>query len=196
MAQDIRRTLDRRAAAVVDRDESAYLAALDPAAASLRAAERREFANLAQVPLRSWEYRLTGLDRTSAGRATAEVELRYRFDGYDDAPVKAAERLDLVRRDGHWYVAAEHPGSGGGRQFWEQGEVTVVRGARSLVLGADQDEQRLRAWRTPPTARCRRRTGPGRAGGRGAWWSWCPPRSTPWVRCSALRRPGTGASRP
>ncbi|WP_093801232.1 hypothetical protein [Streptomyces sp. Wb2n-11] len=144
-AQDIRRALDRRAAAVVDRDESAYLAALDPVAASLRAAERREFANLAQVPLRSWEYRLTALDRTSAERATAEVELRYRFDGYDDAPVKAAERLDLVRRDGRWYVAAEHPGSGGGRQFWEQGEVTVVRGARSLVLGAGQDEQRLRA---------------------------------------------------
>ncbi|MGW0561013.1 hypothetical protein ACWDZ4_10315 [Streptomyces sp. NPDC003016] len=144
-ARDVQRTLDRRAAAVVDRDESAYLAVLDPAAASLRAAERREFANLAQVPLRSWEYRLTGLDRTSAGRATAEVELRYRFDGYDEAPMKAAGRLDLVRRDGRWYVAAELPDRGGGRQLWEQGEVTVVRGAHSLVLGAGQDERRLRA---------------------------------------------------
>ncbi|GAA2961894.1 hypothetical protein GCM10010446_54370 [Streptomyces enissocaesilis] len=143
-ARDVQRTLDRRAAAVVDRDESAYLAVLDPAAASLRAAERREFANLAQVPLRSWEYRLTGLDRTSAGRATAEVELRYRFDGYDEAPMKAAGRLDLVRRDGRWYVAAEHPDRGG-RQLWEQGEVTVVRGAHSLVLGAGQGERRLRA---------------------------------------------------
>ncbi|MBT2487111.1 hypothetical protein J7E96_00870 [Streptomyces sp. ISL-96] len=144
-ARDIQRTLDRRAAAVVDRDEAAYLAELDPAAARLRAAERAEFANLAQVPLRSWEYRLTGLDRTGTGRATARVELRYRFEGYDEAPVKAAERLDLTRRGGRWYVAAERPERSGGRQLWEQGRVTVVRGAHSLVLGAGQDEKRLRA---------------------------------------------------
>ncbi|MET9519811.1 hypothetical protein [Streptomyces sp. NPDC002994] len=144
-ARDIQRTLDRRAAAVVDRDEAAYLAELDPESTRLRAAEREEFANLAQVPLRSWEYRLTGLDRTGTGRATALVELRYRFDGYDEAPVKAAERLDLTRRGGRWYVAAERPDRSGGRQLWEQGKVTVVRGAHSLVLGAGQDEKRLRA---------------------------------------------------
>lgn len=146
-AQDIQRTLDRRAAAVVSRDEAAYLAPLDPAAPELRAAERREFAHLAEVPLRSWEYRLTDLNRTGAGRATARVELRYRVEGYDQShrsPMKAAEQLDLARRDGRWYVAAERPDRRGGRQLWDQGKVTVVRGVRSLVLGAGQDEERLR----------------------------------------------------
>ncbi|MGW7195726.1 hypothetical protein [Streptomyces chryseus] len=144
-ARDIQRTLDRRARAVVSRDEAAYLADLDPGAARLEAAERAEFANLAQVPLRSWEYRLTGLDRTDTGRATARVELRYRFAGFDEAPVKVAERLDMTRRDGRWYVAAERPRRRGGEQLWQQGRVTVVRGARSLVLGAGQDVKRLRA---------------------------------------------------
>ncbi|MGX1884239.1 hypothetical protein [Streptomyces sp. NPDC055287] len=142
--RDIQRTLDRRAAAVVSRDEAAYLAALDPAATELRAAEREEFANLAEVPLRSWDYRLTGLDRTGTGRATVRVELRYRFAGYDEAPVKVAERLDLTRRDGRWYVVAERPERRGGGRLWEQGRVTVVRGERSLVLGAGQDTKRLR----------------------------------------------------
>ncbi|MEN8653224.1 hypothetical protein ABCR94_22160 [Streptomyces sp. 21So2-11] len=149
-ARDVQRTLDRRAAAVVDRDEAAYLAPIDPRADSLRAAERREFANLAQVPLRSWAYRLTGLDRTGAGRATARVELSYRLDGYDGAPVKATEELDLTQRDGRWYVAAEKPGDteggdgGAARQLWEQGRVTAVRGKHSLVLGVGQSERRLR----------------------------------------------------
>ncbi|WP_434588650.1 hypothetical protein [Streptomyces sp. A5-4] len=149
-ARDVQRTLDRRAAAVVDRDEAAYLAPIDPRADGLRAAERREFANLAQVPLRSWTYRLTGFDRTDKGRATARVELSYRLDGFDSAPVKATEKLDLTRRDGRWYVAAESPGETGGqdggaaRQLWEQGRVTAVRGTHSLVLGVGQSERRLR----------------------------------------------------
>ncbi|MEV8305952.1 hypothetical protein AB0P36_00990 [Streptomyces flavidovirens] len=146
-ARDIRRMLDSRAAAVVSGDEAAYLAALDPAATRLRAAEGREFANLAEVPLRSWEYRLTGLDRTGAGRATASVELRYRIAGYDEAPMKVrtAERLDLTRRDGRWYVAAKRAERGGEGRLWDQGKVTAVRGARSLVLGVGQDAKRLRA---------------------------------------------------
>ncbi|OEJ51228.1 hypothetical protein BGM19_11950 [Streptomyces agglomeratus] len=144
-ARDIQRTLDRRAAAVISRDEAAYLAPLDPAATRLRAAEREEFRNLAQVPLRSWEYRLTGLDRTGTGRATARVELRYRLAEYDEVPVKVAERLDLTRRDGRWYVAAERPPERGGARLWEQGEVTAVRGERSLVLGVGQDTELLRS---------------------------------------------------
>ncbi|MDJ0461361.1 hypothetical protein [Streptomyces sp. H27-C3] len=150
-ARDVQRTLDRRAAAVVDRDEAAYLAPVDPRADGLRVAERREFANLAQVPLRSWAYRLTGFDRTGEGRATARVELSYRLDGYDSAAVKATEELDLTRRDGRWYVAAESPGKaeggrygGAARQLWEQGRVTAVRGTHSLVLGVGQSERRLR----------------------------------------------------
>ncbi|GHC63527.1 hypothetical protein [Streptomyces cinnamoneus] len=143
------RLLDRWAAAVRQRDEAAYLAAVDPAADGYRAERRRVFAGLEQVPLASWEYRLvrTGGFGPLPGdghRVAAEAELRYRLDGYDTAPVTTSLRLTLVRRGDRWYVAGQEPASGGG-QLWEQGAVTAVRGERSLVLGVDQDPARLRA---------------------------------------------------
>ncbi|MFD7443432.1 hypothetical protein [Streptomyces sp. NPDC059909] len=130
--QDIQRTLDARAAAVLDHDAEAF-----------GAAGREEFANLADVPLRSWEYRLTDV-RRSGDRATADAQLRYRLDGYDSAPVTAARTLELAERDGRWYVTADRPGRGGAQQLWQQGDVDVVRGERSLVLGVGQDRARLR----------------------------------------------------
>ncbi|MEU2430050.1 hypothetical protein ABZ611_11115 [Streptomyces sp. NPDC007861] len=139
-SRDIQRTLDARAAALLGRDADAYVAALD---GGLRAAGRAEFANLADVPLSSWEYRLTGVQR-SGGRATAEAELRYRIEGYDSAPVTSARVLELAERDGRWYVTADRAGRGGAEQLWQQGDVDAVRGARSLVLGVGQDRDLLR----------------------------------------------------
>ncbi|MFI0911066.1 hypothetical protein [Streptomyces abikoensis] len=136
----VRRLLDRWAAAVRQRDEAAYLAVIDPAADGYRAERRLVFANLAAVPLASWEYRLVRLARGGV----AEAELRYRLAGHDAAPVTAPLRLTLTRQDGRWYVAgqeARHPAG----QLWEQGRVTAVRGGRSLVLGVGQDEGLLRA---------------------------------------------------
>lgn len=141
--RDIQQTLDGRAAAVLGHDESAYLAALAPEAAQLRTAERREFRNLADVPLRSWEYRLGTVQRHGA-RAVAEAVLRYRIAGYDTAPVTASRTLELAERDGRWYVTAERAGKGG-QQLWQQGEVRVVRGERSLILGVGQNGERLKA---------------------------------------------------
>ncbi|MCP3817408.1 hypothetical protein NLX86_04420 [Streptomyces sp. A3M-1-3] len=143
-AREVQRTLDLRAAAVLDRDEDAYLAALDPAASALRAAARREFANLADVPLQSWAYELTSL-RRNGSTATARVELRYRLQGYDRAPVTAGRELELAEDDGRWYVAADRPVKGGTQQLWQQGRVTAVRGTHSLVLGVGRPAGMLRA---------------------------------------------------
>ncbi|MGW3627183.1 hypothetical protein [Streptomyces sp. NPDC000880] len=142
--RDIRRTLDGRAAAVLGHDESSYLAALDPRAPVLRATERREFHNLADVPLRSWEYRLSDVKRQGA-RAVAEAELRYRIDGYDTAPVTASRTLELAEHEGRWYITADRATKQGVQQIWQQGDVQVVRGRRSLVLAVGQDVKRLRA---------------------------------------------------
>ncbi|MFD5427994.1 hypothetical protein [Streptomyces sp. NPDC127084] len=139
-SREIQRTLDSRATAVLRHDEAGYLAALD---GELRASGREEFANLADVPLRSWEYRLTGV-RRSGDRATADADLRYRLDGYDSAPVTTARTLELAVRDGRWYVTADRAGRGGAQQLWQQGDVQVVRGTRSLVLGTGRDLARLR----------------------------------------------------
>ncbi|WP_374359888.1 hypothetical protein [Streptomyces sp. NP-1717] len=140
---DIQRALDRRAGALLDRDESGYLAAVDPAAGDLLAAERRTYQNLIDVPVRSWEYRLRDVERTGT-RATARAELRYRLDGYDTAPVTASRTLELTERDGRWYVTADRPGDKGVQQLWQQGAVEVVHGRRSLILGVGQDNARLR----------------------------------------------------
>ncbi|MFE7105033.1 hypothetical protein ACFU98_24755 [Streptomyces sp. NPDC057575] len=143
----VRATLDRRAAAVLAHDTDAYLATTDPRATGLRAAQRRELGNLADVPLGSWTYRLRDLTAQGTDRATADVELRYRIEGYDAAPVAADRVLDL-RRDraaGRWYVVGDRAGGDGARQLWQQGDVQVVRGKHSLVLGVGRTGQELRA---------------------------------------------------
>ncbi|MER5769634.1 hypothetical protein [Streptomyces sp. NPDC001985] len=142
--RSIQRTLDARAAAVLAGDERGYLAAVAPGAERLRAEESRRFRGLARVPFGSWEYRLGAVDRRG-DRAVAGAELRYRVSGYDKGPVTAARTLELVREGDRWYVTADRVAEGGAEQLWEQGEVTVVRGKRSLILGVGQEPARLEA---------------------------------------------------
>ncbi|MET9529106.1 hypothetical protein ABZY02_00810 [Streptomyces sp. NPDC006649] len=130
----IRRTLDRRAAAVTGHDESGYLSVVDPRAKGLRTAQRAEFRNLASVPLSSWQYRVDDV-RSRGTTATARVELRYRITGYDSAPVASRRTLKLVERDGRWYLDDDSPAPGTGQQLWQQGPVRTARGKHSLVLG-------------------------------------------------------------
>ncbi|MET9833230.1 hypothetical protein ABZ078_28890 [Streptomyces sp. NPDC006385] len=133
---EVQRLLDRRAAAVLDRDEAAYL----------RTGARDRFGNLGALPLADWSYRLTGLRRTG-DTATAQAELRYRVRGYDRSPVSAGRTLSLSRdAEGRWYVEAERPAKGSAQQLWDQGEVSVVRGEHSLVLGVGQSEKALRSY--------------------------------------------------
>lgn len=138
-AADVQRVLDRRATAVLDRDEAAYRATEGPSGSVT------EFRRLRAVPLAAWAYHLTDL-RRSGDRATADAELRYRVEGYDRAPVTVARTLRLVHDDGRWRVASDVPARKAGQQLWEQGAVTAVRGAHSLVLGVGQSGERLRAY--------------------------------------------------
>ncbi|WP_326765137.1 hypothetical protein OG978_11635 [Streptomyces sp. NBC_01591] len=147
-ARAVRATLDRRAAAVLDHDTDAYLATTDPGATGLRTAQRRELANLADIPLSSWTYRLHEVIARGSDRATADVELRYRIKGYDAAPVTADRVLDLRRdrTDGRWYVVGDRADDGdAARQLWQQGDVRVMHGKHSLVLGVGRTDQELRA---------------------------------------------------
>ncbi|MFF3688408.1 hypothetical protein [Streptomyces sp. NPDC002187] len=140
----IQETLDDRADAVLRHDLGGYLAALDPAAATLRARQHKEFDQLEDVPLSTWEYRIKGV-RHQGTRAVADTELRYRFAGYDSAPVTTSRTLELRADDGRWYVTSDRAGTGSSQQLWQQGDVQVVRGSRSLVLGVGQDGRHLRA---------------------------------------------------
>lgn len=131
---DVQRLLDRRSAAVLDRDERAYE----------RTGTGADLARLRAVPLAAWSYRVTELRRTG-DTATADAELRYRVAGYDRAPVTAGRTLRLSRdADGRWSVDADRPARKSAQQLWDQGAVQAVRGARSLVLGVGQSGRSLR----------------------------------------------------
>ncbi|WP_031069754.1 hypothetical protein [Streptomyces sp. NRRL S-118] len=113
------------------------------AAVDRRAAELRN-RDLAGVPLGSLSYRITQV-REDGGRAIVRAELGYRVAGYDSGPVTGERTLELTERDGRWHVTSDRPAPGAPQQLWDQGDVDVVRGSRSLVLGAGQDPARLRA---------------------------------------------------
>ncbi|WP_372406967.1 hypothetical protein [Streptomyces luteireticuli] len=145
----VQRLLDRWATALRGHDERAYLGAVDPEATAYRDRRRQVYENLADVPFASWDYRVARLDgfapaAGSGHRVAVEAELRYRLAGYDAAAVAVPVRLTAVRRAGEWYVAGDDTASGD-RQLWEQGRVTVVRGAHGLVLGAGQQTELLRS---------------------------------------------------
>ncbi|MFJ4789309.1 hypothetical protein [Streptomyces sp. NPDC088794] len=134
--KDLQRVLDRRASAVMERDRTAFL----------KTGALSWFENLRGVPLASWSYRVTALHR-SGDTATADVDLRYQVQGYDKAPVTAGRTLTLSReQDGQWYVDAEAPAEKSAQQLWDQGEVAVVRGAHSLVLGVGQTSEALHRY--------------------------------------------------
>ncbi|MDN3020791.1 hypothetical protein [Streptomyces sp. S.PB5] len=135
-AADVQRLLDRRSAAVLDRDAAAFR----------ETGDLDWFENARGVPFADWAYRLTDLRRDGA-TATAEAELSYRILGYDNAPVTVGRTLTLgLDAGGQWYVDTEKPADKSAEQLWDQGAVTVVRGRHSLVLGAGQPSEKLHAY--------------------------------------------------
>ena len=128
--------LDRRAAAVLGHDATAYRATGGDAGLD----------RLRAVPLAAWSYRLTSFDRTG-DRATAAAELRYRLAGHDAAPVTAGRALVLARdAGGRWTVLSDRPAPEAAEQLWDQGTVTAVRGTDSLVLGVGRSRAELRVF--------------------------------------------------
>ncbi|MFJ8250631.1 hypothetical protein [Streptomyces sp. NPDC094466] len=136
--------LERRAAAVLAHDSAGYVEGIAPDAAKLRAAQRTELDRLADVPFKSWSYDVEDITEQDGQWATADVELRYRIDGYDTAPVATRRVLELMRDGDRWYITADRPAKGASGQLWQQGDVEVVEGAHSIVLGVGRSAGELR----------------------------------------------------
>ncbi|GHD97957.1 hypothetical protein GCM10010339_02750 [Streptomyces alanosinicus] len=135
---EVQQLLDRRSTALLAHDEGAYAAT----------GTRTVYTRLRDLPLASWTYRVTDVRHTSSG-ATVDADLSYRVAGYDTAPVDTRRTLTLGRAtDGTWYVSADQPAGQAGQQLWDQGPVTAVRGAHSLVLGAGRSAADLRGYAT------------------------------------------------
>ncbi len=150
-AEAVRSLLDRRARAVLERDEAAFTADLDPRAdAGFRQRQRDLFHNLAAVPLAEWEYLLgdrldlsgaglPGLDLPAADDVWApDVRLSYRLGGVDVEPSTQGMAYLFTRRDGRWYLnsdtALEPLGRRTWRGPWDFGPCHVLRGTGGFVL--------------------------------------------------------------
>ncbi|MFD4939863.1 hypothetical protein [Streptomyces virginiae] len=99
---------------------------------------------LAGIPLEGWAYEVSAVRRDGAA-ATARAELRYRLSGYDAAAAGSAREVRLTRDGGRWQVTGDRAAPGALPQLWDQGPVTVVRGAHALVLGVGQEAGTLSA---------------------------------------------------
>ena len=144
----VRQLLAARAAAVLDRNRTAFLATVDPTATAFLGKQGALFSNLHDVPLASWTYDLDP-DRERAHTAALDarrgtwwspnVTLRYAISGFDRTPTLQQQGLTFVQRGGHWYVAADDDFASTGhatiRDLWDGGPVVVARGASCLVLG-------------------------------------------------------------
>ncbi|MFD1152152.1 hypothetical protein, partial [Saccharothrix hoggarensis] len=145
-ADDVRSLLERRARAVLERDETAFTADLDPLAdAGFRQRQRDLFRNLAAVPLAEWEYRLSGetdvssLDLPAADESWApDVRLAYRLRGVDVEASTQGMAYLFTRRGDRWYLnsdtALEPLGKRTWRGPWDFGPCHVLTGSGGFVL--------------------------------------------------------------
>lgn len=156
----VRDLLDRRAAALTERDRAAFLATVDPAATAFRAGQAKLFDNLEQVPLATWTYRLDpnteepltepALARYHAPVWAPNVTLRYALRGFDPVPTERPQYFTFVRRGDRWYVGADDDFAERGhrtwRGLWDFGPVVAYEGESSLVLAHPDSADRLRTF--------------------------------------------------
>ncbi len=135
--------LERRADAMLRRDEQAWLATVSSAAPDFTRRQAETFANLADVPLVAWGYEYAGAgpplpdrrrDALGPDATTVRVVLAYRLAGADTGDVRREQTLTLTRSGDGWLVADDRDGRTA-TDLWDMGPVSVARGTRTLVLG-------------------------------------------------------------
>jgi hypothetical protein len=144
--------LDRRAAAVVDRDRRAFMATLSPGADAFRSRQAQSFEWMQAVDFASYELEVEweslgdlatpkDINRYSGAEAVsiAVVEERYRIRGYDRDHATEDLVLTFVRRDGSWSIAddtdLDELGLFSARKIWDFGPLYSARSEHFLLFG-------------------------------------------------------------
>lgn len=155
----VRALLEARGRAVLERDEAAFLAVVDPAATALLERQRALFAALEEVPLETWRYVLdTSRERPSDAVLdrrygddrwwAPDVVLEHALATYDTRPTADPQHLTFVLRGDRWLLGADDDFAGVGletaRQLWDSGPVVAERADDVLVLGRPADRRLLR----------------------------------------------------
>jgi hypothetical protein len=147
--------LDRRATAMRQRDEAAFLATVDPRAApEFVAAQRALFANLGGLPLSAWSYEVDGAtsaqpparQHDDAPLWAPRTTLRYAFSVADEVPTYRPLGYLYVQRDGgRWYLASDNELGADAeptwRGPWDFGPCVAVGAASGLVVGHPGQEE-------------------------------------------------------
>ncbi|MBA8825621.1 hypothetical protein FHX42_002987 [Saccharopolyspora lacisalsi] len=156
----IRALLDRRAAALRNRNLAAFMASVDPQApVPFRRRQRALFHNLADVPLARWFYELDS-DGTASSPPPATmpepprelwapgVVLNYALTGVDVVPTRKAVNHLFARRGDTWYLtggtAARERQRLTWRGPWYYGRCRVIVTDTGLVLGHDGNRELMR----------------------------------------------------
>lgn len=133
--------LRSRSSAVVTRNAAGYLATVDPNDETAKVNAAKAQSRLATLSFSHYDYSIDsvtsnvdGTDADPSARAVAHVQLAYQFERFDPHPAGVELDVSFVHRDAGWRIVNETP-RGPGQLPWESGELTVVRGMRSLVIG-------------------------------------------------------------
>jgi hypothetical protein len=143
--------LDRRAAAIRDRDRAAFAATILPGEIFFRARQLRMFDRMRNLEFASyrlvvrwdrWGDLASPSDRSRYGDADAVVipvtEERYRLAGYDRDEVVEELFYTFVERDGRWYIASDTDLDDltlySARHPWDFARLTQQRSGHFLLL--------------------------------------------------------------
>jgi hypothetical protein len=155
-SQEVQELLDRRAAAIRQRDETAFMATLDPYAdPAFLDAQRAMFVNLHEVPLTAWGYHVDGTvlaqpppRRRGVTVYAPRTVLRYALRNVDAIPTERPLGYLYIRRDGRWYLASDNElGSDAPRTWrgpWDFGPCVVLTTPNGMVLGHPGHEELIK----------------------------------------------------
>ncbi|NEA33930.1 hypothetical protein [Streptomyces sp. SID13031] len=138
--------LQRRAAAVLRRDEGEFLADVDPYNKELLAAQKVLFQNLVQFGFGKLAYHQGApqfdqalIDKYGLTAYLVSAAMEYQIDGINEQPVQTALGYTFVKRSGRYvlvddsHLDSEYPDSPN-QEAWDTGPVLVQRGERTLVV--------------------------------------------------------------
>lgn len=157
-ADAVTELLSRRARAVRDHDEQAFLATIDPKAEeTFVTTQKNLFANLAGVPFDEWSYRLKPEETLPVAdlpeRVTAAssdelwapaVDLRYALRGADLVPTDRTMGYLFARHGDDWYLRSDNALDDLGRRTWrgpwDFAPCVVTTTEHGIVLSHPGDE--------------------------------------------------------
>lgn len=142
---------DVRAAAVLHKDEAAFMATVDPEApASFRESQRRQLQGLSSLPLSSYRLEIHTEESGDLSAAIAsgypgasrrflpETRQRWAITGADNVPALDRLWLSYVERGGRWFVAGDSDVADLGLTtplgLWDGGSVVVQHTTRATIL--------------------------------------------------------------